>query len=57
MTGQLTREMGGGRFAQALAALAIIPVPVYLNPASLADHECLRATAMDGLRMVRGADD
>jgi len=30
MTGQLTREMGGGRFAQALAALAIIPVPIYL---------------------------
>src|SRR5215510_7551336 len=30
MTGQLTREMGGGRFAQALAALAVIPVPIYL---------------------------
>jgi Dolichyl-phosphate-mannose-protein mannosyltransferase len=30
MTGQLTREMGGSRFAQALAALAVIPVPIYL---------------------------
>jgi len=30
MTGQLTREMGGSRFAQALSALAIIPVPIYL---------------------------
>jgi len=30
MTGQLTREMGGNRFAQALAALAVIPVPIYL---------------------------
>ena len=30
LTGTLTREMGGNRFAQALAALAVIPVPVYL---------------------------
>src|SRR5258708_30805159 len=30
MTGQLTREMGGSRFAQALSASAIIPVPIYL---------------------------
>ena len=30
MTGKLAREMGGGRFAQALAALAVIPVPIYL---------------------------
>ena len=30
MTGQMAREMGGGRFAQALAALAVIPVPIYL---------------------------
>jgi hypothetical protein len=30
MAGNLAREMGGGRFAQALAALAVIPVPVYL---------------------------
>ena len=30
MTGKLTREMGGSRFAQALSALAIIPVPIYL---------------------------
>ncbi|MBZ5527861.1 MAG: glycosyltransferase family 39 protein [Acidobacteriia bacterium] len=30
MAGQLAREMGGGRFAQALAALAVIPVPIYL---------------------------
>jgi hypothetical protein len=30
MTGELAREMGGSRFAQALSALAIIPVPIYL---------------------------
>jgi hypothetical protein len=30
LTGKLAREMGGGRFAQALAALAIVIVPVYL---------------------------
>jgi len=30
LTGKLVREMGGGRFAQALAALAIVIVPVYL---------------------------
>jgi hypothetical protein len=30
LTGKLVREMGGGRFAQALAALAILIVPVYL---------------------------
>ena len=30
ITGQLAREIGGGRFAQVLAALVIIPVPIYL---------------------------
>ncbi len=30
LTGKITREMGGGRFAQALAALAVIAVPIYL---------------------------
>lgn len=30
LTGRITREMGGGRFAQALAAVAIIVVPIYL---------------------------
>jgi hypothetical protein len=30
LTGKLTREMGGGRFAQALAALAAAVVPIYL---------------------------
>ncbi|MBZ5502870.1 MAG: glycosyltransferase family 39 protein [Acidobacteriia bacterium] len=30
MAGQLAREMGGGRLAQGLAALAVISVPVYL---------------------------
>src|SRR5689334_13953454 len=29
MAAQLAREMGGGRFAQSLAALAILPVPIY----------------------------
>ncbi len=30
LTGKITREMGGGRFAQAVAALAVIAVPIYL---------------------------
>lgn len=30
LTGKLTRELGGGRFAQALAALAVVLVPIYL---------------------------
>jgi 4-amino-4-deoxy-L-arabinose transferase-like glycosyltransferase len=30
LTGKLTREMGGGRFAQALASLAVVVVPAYL---------------------------
>ena len=30
MTGKLAREMGGGTFAQILAALAVICVPIYL---------------------------
>jgi hypothetical protein len=30
LTGKMAREMGGGRFAQALAALAVVVVPIYL---------------------------
>ena len=30
LTGKLAREMGGGRFAQALAAMAVIAAPIYL---------------------------
>jgi hypothetical protein len=30
LTGKLAREMGGGRFAQALAALAVIVAPIFL---------------------------
>src|SRR5215467_860170 len=30
LTGRLAREMGGGRFAQLLAALAVVVVPIYL---------------------------
>lgn len=30
LTGQMTRALGGGRFAQALAAVAVIAAPVYL---------------------------
>jgi Dolichyl-phosphate-mannose-protein mannosyltransferase len=29
LAAQLAREMGGGRFAQSMAALAILPVPIY----------------------------
>ena len=30
VTAQIARELGGGKFAQGLAAFAIIPVPIYL---------------------------
>src|SRR5499427_7772644 len=30
LTGKLARDMGGGRFAQVLAALAVVVVPIYL---------------------------
>src|SRR6478609_9080254 len=30
LAGKLAREMGGGRFAQGLAALAVLVVPIYL---------------------------
>jgi len=30
ITAQISRDLGGGRFAQTLAALAILPVPIYL---------------------------
>src|SRR5215472_17173801 len=30
LAGLLARELGGGRFAQALAALTILPVPIYM---------------------------
>ena len=30
MTAQLARQFGGGRFAQGMAAFAVLPVPVYL---------------------------
>ena len=30
LTGKLAREMGGGRFAQAMAALAVVVVPMYM---------------------------
>jgi hypothetical protein len=30
LTGKLAREMGGGRFAQSLSALAVVVVPIYL---------------------------
>jgi len=34
LTGKLAREMGGGRFAQALSALAVLVVPIY----AILDH-------------------
>ena len=30
LTGKVTREMGGGRFAQAVAAVAVLAVPIFL---------------------------
>ena len=59
MAGQLAREMGGGRFAQSLAALAVIPVPIYLIM-----HHWLTMNAFEPLLwmgclwcVVRGAGD
>ena len=34
LTAQVARELGGGRFAQGMAAFAVLPVPIYL----LLDH-------------------
>lgn len=44
ITGKLVRELGGGRFAQALAALAILPVPLYVVM-----HHWLTMNAFDPL--------
>src|SRR5271165_6728361 len=59
MAGQLAREMGGDRFAQSLAALAVIPVPIYLIM-----HHWLTMNAFEPLLwmgclwcVVRGAGD
>ena len=44
LTGKLARDMGGGRFAQFLAALAVLVVPVYLI-----DHHWLTDNAWEPL--------
>jgi Dolichyl-phosphate-mannose-protein mannosyltransferase len=44
ITGKLARDMGGGRFAQALAALAVVVVPVYL-----VEHHWLTDNAVEPL--------
>lgn len=50
LTGLIVRELGGGRFAQLLAALAIIIAPIYL-----AFHTLLTMNAFDPLCWTLGA--
>jgi hypothetical protein len=41
LTGMIARELGGGRFAMALSALAFIAVPFFLNDGSVMTTNCL----------------
>ncbi len=50
LTGKLTREMGGGAFAQGVAALAVIAAPVYLLL-----HHYLTMNAFEPLIWLGGA--
>ncbi len=40
LTGQITRELGGRRFAVALSALTILTAPIYLSGGSLLTSNC-----------------
>ncbi len=58
LTAQIAQEMGGGRFAQIMAALSILPVPIYLilqHWLTMNAFEPLLWTAVvwAGLRLVR----
>lgn len=62
LTGKLAREMGGGRFAQTLAALAILPVPFYLIMHHWLTNNAFEPLIWMGciwcvLRAINGGDD
>lgn len=50
LTGLIARELGGGRFAQALAALAVLVVPTYLGM-----HNVFSMNSFDQLFWILGA--
>ncbi|HEV8630130.1 MAG TPA: glycosyltransferase family 39 protein [Thermoanaerobaculia bacterium] len=61
MTGRLARELGGGRFAQVLAALAVLTAPAYLALHSIYTMNCLEPLLWTGcawvlVRLVHGGD-
>jgi hypothetical protein len=60
LTGMMTRELGGGRFAQFIAALAVLFAPVYLSIDAYISMNCLEPLWWMGcayllLRMINGA--
>ena len=61
VTGLLARDLGGGRFAMTVSALAVVTAPVYLGLHSLHTMNALdplfwTATAWVLLRILRGGD-
>jgi hypothetical protein len=52
LTGKLAREMGGGRFAQALAAFAVVVVPIYLVLHHWLTDKRFRTPDLDCLHLV-----
>ena len=57
LTALIARELGGKRFAQALAALAALIAPGILGRRRPADDECIRAAVLDGLRISADPPD
>jgi hypothetical protein len=55
LTMLIARELGGGRYAQLLAGVAILLCPAVLMTDSLLNYECLRAAVLDGLHLGRRA--
>jgi len=61
MTGAIVRQLGGGRFAQALAALAVLLAPLYLSIGSYLSMNSIEpllwmGCAMIIIRMVKTGD-
>ena len=61
LTVVLAREMGGGRFAQGLAGLAVIAAPIYLGTDSILSMNAFEPLFWMGgvwalVRIVRGGD-
>ena len=53
LTGWMARAFGGGRFAQVLAALAVLRRPGVSRLRQSADDERVRAALLDGVRLRR----